>query len=136
MADTRLKVVSIMDYPREPHVARMCYAFLDSVVKNGAARVTLLYETHEPQVAPEHRRAADLEVIRAHSRDVGHPHFNLRFKLPNLAALPYPFLYLDADMFVLDVLRPAVETTMNQVGVSDPEPLSPVAEAADEGNDQ
>ncbi|WP_461023033.1 NADH-quinone oxidoreductase subunit M [Thalassiella azotivora] len=37
---------------------------------------------------------------------------------------------------VLDVLNPAVETTMDQVGVSDPDPIAPVAEAADEGNDQ
>ena len=44
MADNRLKVVSIVDYPREPHFARMCYAFLDSALQNGAASVTLLYE--------------------------------------------------------------------------------------------
>ncbi len=106
MADNRLKVVSIMDYPREPRAARMCYAFLDSVIANGAASVTLLYEEHEPVVAPEHRRAADIEVVRGRSRDVGHPHFNLRFKLPNLAALPYPFLYIDADTFVLEDLTP------------------------------
>ncbi|QJW95551.1 glycosyltransferase family protein [Frigoriglobus tundricola] len=106
MADNRLKVVSIMDYPHEPRAARMCYAFLDSVIANGAASVTLLYEEHEPVVAPEHRRAADIEVVRGRSRDVGHPHFNLRFKLPNLAALPYPYLYIDADTFVLDDLAP------------------------------
>ena len=106
MADNRLKVVSIVDYPREPHFARMCYAFLDSVLANGAASVTLLYEENEPVVAPEHSRVADIEVVRGRSRDVGHPHFNLRFKLPNLAALTYPFLYIDADTFVLDDLTP------------------------------
>src|SRR5205814_3528485 len=92
---------SIMDSPPEPHLRRMCYAFLDSVIARGAASVTLLYEEHRPVVAPEHRRAADVEVVRGRSYDVGHPHFNLRFKLPNLAALDYPFLYLDADTFVL-----------------------------------
>ena len=101
LPDTRLKVVSIMDYPPEPRLRRMCRMFLDSVVAHGAASVTLLYEEHPPAVAPEHRRAADVEVVRARSHDVGHPHFNLRFKLPNLAALDYPFLYLDADMLVL-----------------------------------
>jgi hypothetical protein len=106
MGDNRLKVVSIMDYPREPHLARMCYAFLDSVIANGAESVTLLFETHEPIIAPEHRRAADIEVVRGRSVDVRHPHFNLRFKLPNLAALTYPFLYIDADTFVLDDLTP------------------------------
>jgi len=82
---------------------------LDSVLNNGAASVTLLYETHKPVVAPEHRRAADVEVVRGRSFDVGHPHFNLRFKLPNLAALNYPFLYVDADTFVLDSLLPLWE---------------------------
>jgi hypothetical protein len=106
MGDNRLKVVSIVDYPHEPHARRMCYAFLDSVIANGAASITLLYETNEPVVAPEPRRAADIEVVRGRSRDVGHPHFNLRFKLANLAALPYPFLFLDADTFVLDSLLP------------------------------
>ena len=109
MPDTRLKVVSIMNYPREPHFARMCYAFLDSVVHNGAASVTLLYEDEPPIITAEHRHAADIEVVKCHSRDIGHPHFNLRFKLPNLAAIKYPFLYLDADMFVLDDLRPLWE---------------------------
>ncbi len=101
MADTRLKVVSVMDYPPEPRLRRMCYAFLDSVIARGAESVTLLYEENRPAVAPEHRRAADVEVVKGRSVDVGHPHRNLRFKLPNLAALDYPFLYLDADMFVL-----------------------------------
>ena len=105
MPDSRVKVVSIMDYPPEPRFRRMCYVFLDSVLAHGAASVTLLYEEHKPLVAPEHRRAADIEVIRGQSVDVGHPHFNLRFKLPNLAGLTYPFLYLDADMVVLDDLN-------------------------------
>src|SRR6185312_2477590 len=64
-----------------------------------------LYEDRPPVVAPEHRRAADVDVIRARSHDVGHPHFNLRFKLANLASLDHPFLYLDADTFVTGDLR-------------------------------
>jgi hypothetical protein len=83
----------------------MCYAFLDSVVKNGAQRVTLIYEHHRPRVAAEHRRAADIEVVQGRSVDVGHPHFNLRFKLPNLATQTEPFLYLDADTYVLGNLN-------------------------------
>jgi hypothetical protein len=39
------------------------------------------------------------------SVDVGHSHFNLRFKLANLAALDEPFLFLDVDTFVLGDLR-------------------------------
>jgi hypothetical protein len=101
VADDRLKVVSIMNYPPDLRYRRMCYVFLDSVIAHGAASVTLLYEDHPPVVAPEHRRAIDVEVRRECSQDVGHPHFNLRFKLPNLAALNFPFLYLDADTVVL-----------------------------------
>lgn len=97
MADERVKVVTIMNYPPDPRYRRMCYAFLDTVIANGAASVTILTEDHPPEVALEHRRATDIEVVRCQSVDVGHPHFNLRFKLPNLAALDYPFLFLDAD---------------------------------------
>jgi hypothetical protein len=105
VSDTRLKVVTIMNYPPDPRVRRMCYAFLDTVIAGGAQSVTILYEDREPPVAAEHRRAVDVEVRRAKSFDVGHPHFNLRFKLPNLAALDHPFLYLDADTAVLGDLR-------------------------------
>jgi hypothetical protein len=103
--DNRIKVVSIMNYPPDPKLRRMCYAFLDSVIAHGAESVTLLYEDLPPVVLPEHRRAADVEIRRGRSVDVGHPHFNLRFKLPNLTALDYPFLYLDADTVVLSDLR-------------------------------
>jgi hypothetical protein len=97
VADTRLKVVTIMNYPPDPRYRRMCFAFLDSVITRGAGSITI--------IAAEHHRAADIEVIRRRSRDVGHPHFNLRFKLANLAALDFPFLYLDADTHVLGDLR-------------------------------
>src|SRR5262245_28973908 len=94
-----------MDYPRELKYLRMCYVFLDSLITHGAQRITLLYDERPPIVAPEHRRAADIEVVKGRSYDVGHPHFNLRFKLPNLARLDYPFLFLDADMVVLGDLK-------------------------------
>ena len=94
-----------MNYPPEVRFRRMCHAFLDSVIRNGAASVTILYEDQPPVIAPEHRRAADIELIKAPSHDVGHPHFNLRFKLANLAAIDFPFLYLDADTFVLASLN-------------------------------
>jgi hypothetical protein len=83
----------------------MCYIFLDSVIAHGARAVTLLYDEHKPVLAPEHRRAAHVELRQGRSYDVGHPHFNLRFKLPNLANLDFPFLYLDADMVVLGDLN-------------------------------
>jgi hypothetical protein len=106
MADDRVRVVTIMNYPPEDrNAARMGYAFLDSVVRAGASSVTILTEDHPPAVAPEHRAAADIEVVRGKSIDVGYPHFNLRFKLPNLAAQREPFLFLDADTYILGDLR-------------------------------
>ena len=105
MADSRLKVVTIMNYPPVAHYRRMCYMFLDSVIANGAMSVTILYEDQPPVIAPEHRRAAQIEIVRGRSNELDYPHFNLRFKLPNLAALDYPFLYLDADTFVLGDLH-------------------------------
>ena len=105
MADDRVRVVSVMNYPPAERTRRMGYAFLDSVVRAGAASVTLYYDDHKPEVAPEHRRAADIEVRRGVSADVGVPHFNLRFKLPTLASITTPFLYLDVDTYVLGDLR-------------------------------
>ena len=106
MGDDRVHVVSIMNYPPDLRVRRMCYAFLDTIIRHGAGVITLLYEDHPPAIATEHRRRAEIEVRRCRSVDVGHPHFNLRFKLANLAALNHPFLYLDADTAVLSDLRP------------------------------
>jgi len=103
--DNRLKVVTIMNYPEAPNLRRMCYVFLDSVIANGAESVTILYEDHPPIIAPEHRQKVDIEVVQCRSHNIGHPHFNLRFKLANLASLNYPFLYLDADTVVLDDLH-------------------------------
>lgn len=101
-----MKVVSIVDYPPDDlRTRQMTYAFLDSVITAGAGSVTLLYETHQPDVAPEHARAVDIAVVRGASIDVGHPHPNLRFKLPALAAIDHPFLYIDADTYVLGDLR-------------------------------
>ena len=105
MSADPVHVVTIMNYPPDPRYGRMCDAFLDSVVTHGAERVTILYEDHEPEIAPAHRRLAEIDVVRKKSFDVGHPHFNLRFKLPNLAALDFPFLFLDADSYVLGDLN-------------------------------
>jgi len=98
------KIVSIMNYPPDPRFRQMCYAFLDSVIAHGGRSITLLYADQPPAIAPEHRRTADIELVKGRTYDVGYPHFNLQFKLPNLADLEYPFLYLDADMVVLSDL--------------------------------
>lgn len=83
----------------------MYSAFLDSVITNGGVRITLMYDNFEPVILPALRQRAEIVVKRGRHFDVGHPHFNLRFKLPNLANLEFPFLYLDADMYVLSDLN-------------------------------
>jgi hypothetical protein len=120
VSDARPRVVTIMNYPADPRYRRMCYAFLDSVIDHGAGAVTILTEDEPPVVAPEHRRAAEIEIVRCSSRDIGHPHFNLRFKLANLAALDFPFLYLDADTYVLGDLNElwAVRQAKPWIGVN------------------
>src|SRR5688572_8647398 len=50
VADTRLKVVTIMNYPPDERHRRMCRAFLDSVIAHGAASLTILYEDEPPVV--------------------------------------------------------------------------------------
>ncbi|HEY2784221.1 MAG TPA: hypothetical protein VGJ05_04525 [Fimbriiglobus sp.] len=105
MPDLPLHVVTIMNFPPDANVRRMEYAFLDSVIAGGAERVTVLYEFHEPFIPARHRQAAEIVVRQGRSFDLGHPHFNLRFKLANLAALDEPFLFLDVDTFVLGDLR-------------------------------
>jgi hypothetical protein len=105
VADPGIKLVTIMNYPAEPRYRQMCYAFLDSAIRHNAKSVTILYEDRRPEIAAEHRRSADIEIRQAHSIDVGHPHFNLRFKLPNLAQLPFPFLFIDADSAIFGDLH-------------------------------
>jgi hypothetical protein len=83
----------------------MVYALLDSVITHGGKRITILYDDCPPFIATEHHKAADIEVVQGRRFDVGHPHFNLQFKLPNLSSLTFPFLYLDADMYVLGDLN-------------------------------
>ncbi|MFO0935739.1 MAG: hypothetical protein U0798_04375 [Gemmataceae bacterium] len=98
-------VVTIMNFPPDVRVRQMTYAFLDSVVKHGAQRITILYEDSKPEIAEEHRRQVPIEVVQGRSYDVGHPHFNLRFKLPNLASLDFPFLFIDSDTYILGDLN-------------------------------
>lgn len=100
-----LHVVSIMNYPADQKFLRMGQLFLDSVLAHGADKITLLYEDSAPQLTPQQQRSGKIVLRQGHSVDVGHPHFNLRFKLPNLTQLDEPFLFLDADTLVLSDLH-------------------------------
>ncbi len=106
MSSDPVHVVSIMNYQPEARVQRMCRIFLDQLLQHGAERVTILYEDAPPILSMSQRQRGVIELRQGHSVDVGHPHFNLRFKLANLAALKEPFIFLDADTAVLGDLRP------------------------------
>ncbi len=105
MAESPLTVVSIMNYPPEQRFLRMCYIFLDSIIAHGAKRIRLIYREHKPIVTTRHHGQANIEIHQGQWFDAGYPHFNLCFKLPNLASLDFPFLYLDVDMVILKDLN-------------------------------
>lgn len=94
-----------MNYPPEPRTDRMCRLFLQSAIAGGAESILILFEDHPPVIPKAFHRRAAIEVRQSHSFDVGHPHFNLRFKLANLASLDFPFLFLDADIYILGDLN-------------------------------
>ena len=99
-------VVTIFNFEPEPRYQAMMTMFLDRAIRHGAGRITVLYEHHRPQLAAGFDCRASIELRQGQRVDVGHPHHNLSFKLPNLAAIDEPFLFLDADMAVLADLQP------------------------------
>ncbi len=101
-----IHVVTIFNFEPEPRYEALMAMFLDGVTRHGAERVTILYEQHRPLIDVRFTRRAKIELRQGRRIDVGHPHHNLSFKLPNLAAIDEPFLFLDADMAVLADLQP------------------------------
>jgi hypothetical protein len=101
-----IHVVTIFNFPPEARYQALMTMFLDRIIRHGAERITILHEQHRPAVADGFSRLASIDLRQGQRVDVGHPHHNLNFKLPNLAAIDEPFLFLDADMAVLADLRP------------------------------
>lgn len=105
MPDAPLHLVTIVNYAPDPRIERMTDAFFDSVIAGGAERITVLFEHHEPVIAARHHSRVPIRIVRGRSVDLGLDHFNLRFKLVNLAVIDEPFLFLDADTYVLGDLH-------------------------------
>ena len=105
-ADDPIHVVSILNFPPQRRYRQMVAMFLHRIVQCGAERLTLLYEADTPWLPDQLDSRCTVELRRGRSIDLGHPHHNLRFKLPNLASIDEPFLFLDADTAALGHLAP------------------------------
>ena len=85
------------DVPRLPRLGRS---------PTGPRASPILYEDHPPVVAPEHRRAADIEVVQRPVARRRPPALQPAVQARRTSrALDFPFLYLDADTVVLGDLN-------------------------------
>lgn len=100
-------VVTIMDYPDDEKYNRMCMIWMKRVRLHAPdARVVILTARGLPPVLRSFfARYDNVSVQPAKRRNLGeYDHFNLAVKLYNLACFETPFIFLDADMFVLSDL--------------------------------
>lgn len=96
-----MHIVTIMNYAPSQHYKLMCHIWLDRVIRHGAKQITIFYENHKPNAA-RFKDRADIKVEQRRGRKgLGCDHFNIRFKLPVLASLDFPFIFLDSDMYVI-----------------------------------
>jgi len=97
-----------MDYADSPKFNLMCMIWMKRLQQHAPhSRIRVLTRRGLPRAVERYFAEFDnVEVIPAQRRDLGpFDHFNLSVKLYNLAALDYPFIFLDADMFVIDDLE-------------------------------
>jgi len=96
-----------MNYPANRNYDLMCYICLHRIIKHGGMDILVLYESNYPKVADKFKDVpgVKLEVKKGRAyKGPGSDHFNIRFKLPNLADLDYPFIFIDSDMYVISDL--------------------------------
>lgn len=99
-----------MDYPPgDVNAALMCRIWFERVILHGGDNILVLYNSDFPAVANEYKQSrSHVEIEKKPRLDnvCGHSNFMLTFKLVALAGLDFPFLYLDADMYVIHDLAP------------------------------
>ncbi|MBN1674830.1 MAG: exostosin family protein [Kiritimatiellae bacterium] len=100
-------VVTIVNYPDQEKYNLMCMVWMSRVQKCApGARIVVLTERGLARPVHEYyRRFSNVTVLKgqranAHIFD----HFLFTFKLHNLSRLSFPFLFIDADAFVLSDL--------------------------------
>lgn len=112
-----MKLVTIFNYDlKDLKYRTMCYMFLDSVLRHSDMPVEILTE-RDNTAAVVGRLTVDprVKVTRCHryqiSGAVNNPiaYHNVGFKLYNLCGIDEPFIYLDADTYVMHSLDPLVK---------------------------
>lgn len=120
-----MNIVTIMNYPPDPNYDKMCYIWLDRVIKHGGDNITIFYAKHKPfDGLKDFKNEANISIERRRVRRSlyrhrrrktrrrtrkslrrRYEHFNTRFKLPILASLNFEFIFLDADIYVIKNLN-------------------------------
>ena len=93
-----------MNYPDNPNYNLMCYVCLHRMIVHGATDILVLYEDSFPKIAQRFAKLpnVNLEIRKGITyKGPGSDHFNIRFKLPNLASLDFEYIFIDSDMYVI-----------------------------------
>ncbi len=102
-----MNIVTIMDFPDDEKYNAMCMIWMRRVQRHApGAHVRILTSGGLPRCVREYFDSfPDVTVQKAMRRNIGEfDHFNLAIKLFNLSHITEPFIFLDADMFVLSDL--------------------------------
>lgn len=101
-------IVTLMDYPDEEKYNLLCMVWLrrtQSFAPPGSRFLILTAQGLPPPVRDYAQRYSNVEIRTIHRRPLsGFDHYNLSVKLPALAEIDQPFLFLDADMAVISPL--------------------------------
>ncbi|MEI6807417.1 MAG: hypothetical protein WCN95_01750, partial [bacterium] len=101
-------IVTLMDYPDDEKYNLLCMVWLrrvQSLAPSGSSFLILTTQGLPTPVRDYAKRYSNVEVRRTSRRPLsGFDHYNLSVKLPALAGIDRPFLFLDADMAVISPL--------------------------------
>jgi hypothetical protein len=98
-----MNIVTIMNYPlKDKNYVKMCKIWLDRVIKHGGDNVIVYYHTKKPEYLKDFATKTNLSIEKGViDKKTTNTHFNARFKLPTLAAVDVPFIFIDADAYVI-----------------------------------
>lgn len=120
-----MNIVTLMDFPDDGKYNWMCMIWLKRVLQHApGARVRILTAGGLPGSVRQYAAGfSNVVVERAERRALGElDHYNLSVKLFNVSQIREPFLFLDADMFVISDLDSlwAQRGSKPFIGVYDP----------------
>lgn len=115
-----MNVITIFNYPKEDdNFTKMCYIWLDRVKIHGKGfKVKIFTETGVNEVLQNKIQECNFELVTLKStkldnKNSKHLH-NVGFKLFNLCNEKEPFIFIDADAFVLEDLIKLKELAKNK----------------------